>query len=149
MFFLLLTNGSHFFTFIFQVDRICSPQENICSAALRKDSFGCRASCTGLNADVSFVKESPAEDTTKDGDIIQDAEVFSQLIQDYRTYKSTFWRNIKFNSTSPTLGTFISCIMFTRYHLCSFQPHQMKLTSTLLRSSLTPQPSTWWSRTRR
>ena len=97
-----------FFIFIFQVDRICSPHENACSVALRKDSFGCRVSCRGLNADVSFFKESPAEDTTKDGDIIQDAEVFSQLIQDYRAYKSTFWRNIKFNSTSPTLGTYIS-----------------------------------------
>ena len=97
--------------------------ESACSVALRKDSFGCRVSCRGLNADVSFFKESPAEDTTKDGDIIQDAVVFSQLIQDYRAYKSTFWRNIKFNSTSPTLGSFctfskilqfdLTCVLFS------------------------------------
>ena len=65
---------------------------------------------TGLNADVSFYKENPAEDTTKDGDIIQDAQVFSQLIQDYRAYKSSYWRNMKFNM-SPTLGT---CCAFSK-----------------------------------
>ena len=35
-------------------------------------------------------------------------EVFSQLIQDYRAYKSKFAQNLKFNSSSPTLGGYTS-----------------------------------------
>ena len=70
---------------------------------MKKDPFGCRVSCTGLYAGVSFSEGNP-EDTTKDGAMIQDSKVFSQLIQDYKAYKSTFVKNVKFNSTSPNLG---------------------------------------------
>ena len=43
-------------------------------------------------------------DTTKDGAMIQDSTVFSKLIRDYKAYKSTFVKNVKFNSTSANLG---------------------------------------------
>ena len=91
----------------FLTNRSCLPSflrssSRVTASALRKDSFGCRVSCIGLNADVSFYKESPAEDTTKDRDIIQDAKVFSQLIQDYRAYKSTYWKKnkVQFNESN-------------------------------------------------
>ena len=87
----------------FQGHRICTPNETVCATEIRKDPFGCRVSCTGLYADVSFSEGNP-EDTTKDGAMIQDSKVFSQLIQDYKAYKSTFVKNVKFNSTSLNLG---------------------------------------------
>ena len=65
--------------------------------------FGCRASCTGLFADTSHYEGNP-DDFTKDGATTLDSEVFSELIKDYEAYKSKFLRNIKFNTTSPTLG---------------------------------------------
>ena len=86
-----------------QAQNFCTPNETLCAAAMRKDSFGCRVSCTGLNADVSFSEGNP-EDAAKDGAMIEDSKVFSQLINDYNAYKSAFVKNIKFNSTSPTLG---------------------------------------------
>ena len=70
---------------------------------MRKDLFGCSVSCTGLYADVSFSKGN-LEDTTLDGAMIQDSKVFSQLIHDYKAYKSTFVKNVMFNSESPKLG---------------------------------------------
>ena len=82
-----------------QVYNICTPNETACTTAMRKDSFGCRVSCTGLNADVSI-----SEDTSKDGAMIQDSKVFSQLIKEYNAYKSAFVKNLKFNSTSLNLG---------------------------------------------
>ena len=60
-------------------------------------------SCTGLNADVSISEGNP-EDTSKDGAMIQDSKVFSQLIEEYTAYKSAFVKNLKFNSTSLNLG---------------------------------------------
>ena len=70
---------------------------------MRKDLFGCSVSCTGLYADVSFSKGN-LEDTTLDGAMIQDSKVFSQLILDYKAYKSAFVKNVMFNSESPKLG---------------------------------------------
>ena len=70
---------------------------------MRKDNFGCRVSCTGLNAEISHLEGNP-EDVTEDGAMIVDSEVFSQLRKDYEAYKSNFVRNIKFNATSPNLG---------------------------------------------
>ena len=57
--------------------------------------------------------------------------------------------NVQFNESNSRYMVHIQYEITIWSHLCSFQPHQMKLTSTLLRSFLTPQPSTWWSRTRR
>ena len=70
---------------------------------MREDLFGCRVSCNGLYADVSFSEGNP-QDTTKDGSMIEDSKVFSKLIKDYKAYKSAFLKNVKFNSTSPNLG---------------------------------------------
>ena len=70
---------------------------------MRKDNFGCRVSCTGLNAEISHLEGNP-EDVTEDGAMIVDSEVFSQLRKDYEAYKGNFVRNIKFNATSPNLG---------------------------------------------
>ena len=62
-------------------------------------------SCTGLFADISHFEGNP-DDVTKDGATTLDSEVFSKLIKDYEAYKSKFLRNIKFNTTSPTLGMY-------------------------------------------
>ena len=86
-----------------QVHKICTPNETVCATEIKKDDFGCRVSCTGLYAGVTFSEGNP-EDATKDGALIQDSKVFSQLIKDYKAYKSTFLTNVKFNSTSPNLG---------------------------------------------
>ena len=59
--------------------------------------------CTGLDAEISHLEGNP-DDPTEDGAIILDSEVFSQLRKDYQDYKSRFVQNIKFNSTSPSLG---------------------------------------------
>ena len=72
---------------------------------MRKNHFGCRVSCTGLYADISHDEGNP-DDASKDGAMVLDSEVFSQLKKDYQTYKSKFVKNLKFNATSPTLGTF-------------------------------------------
>ena len=74
---------------------------------MRKNSFGCRVSCTGLNADVSFSERS-VEDISKDAAVIKDSRVFSQIIKEYTMYKRTFVKNDKFNSTSPNLGKQLS-----------------------------------------
>ena len=86
-----------------QVHNFCTPNETLCATAMRKDSFGCRVSCNSLNADVSF-SEGNLGDTTKDGSTIEDSEVFSKLIKDYKAYKSAFLKNVKFNPTSQNLG---------------------------------------------
>ena len=70
---------------------------------MRKKNFGCRISCTGLDAEISHLEGNP-EDVAEDGATILDSEVFSQLRKEYQAYKSKLVRNIKFNTTSPTLG---------------------------------------------
>ena len=70
---------------------------------MKKNNFGCRVSCTGLFADVSFKKGNP-NDATEDDAVILDSEVFSDLMKDYQIYKRKSVRNMMFNSTSPTLG---------------------------------------------
>ena len=62
-------------------------------------------SCTGLDAEISHLEGNP-DDATEDGALVLDSEVFSQLRKDYQAYKSKFVKNIKFNSTSPTLGNY-------------------------------------------
>ena len=89
---------------IVQVSKICTPNETVCSTKIRKNSFGCRVSCTGLNADVSYSKGNPEDTTMDEEDKILDIEVFSKLTKDYKDFKSKFVRNIIFNSTSPSLG---------------------------------------------
>ena len=95
----------------FQVHKICTPNDTACATEIKKDAFGCRVSCTGLYAGVTFSEGNPKE-KTKDGALIQDSKVFSQLIKDYKSYKSTFLRNVKFNSTSPNLGKYMKSIWF-------------------------------------
>ena len=90
------------FTFILQVDNICSPKQTTCYKELKHKTFGCLVSCSGLYADFSYSRNH--EDKIEDGSRILDLEVFSQLIQDYRAYKSKFAQNLKFNSSSPALG---------------------------------------------
>ena len=88
-----------------QVNKICTPNETVCSTKMRKDSFGCRVSCTGLYADVSYSKGNPEDTTMDEEDKILDTEVFSKLTVDYKTFKSKFVRNLIFNSTNyPSLG---------------------------------------------
>ena len=82
---------------------MCTSNETSCTSGLRTESFGCCVSCTGLYADVSYTEGNP-EDETKDGAMILDSEVFSNLIKDYTTFKSNFARNVKFDSTNPSLG---------------------------------------------
>ena len=71
---------------------------------MKKDPFGCRVSCTGLYADVSFSKGNPEDTTLDEEDLIMDTNVFSKLIKDYKDFKQKFARNLIFNSTSPGLG---------------------------------------------
>ena len=71
---------------------------------MKRDSFGCRVSCAGLYADVSFSKANPEDTTMEEGDKILDSEVFSKLTKDYKDFKSKFFRNLIFNSTNPRLG---------------------------------------------
>ena len=89
----------------------CTPNQTVCATEMRNDSFGCLVSCTGLYAGVSFSEGSP-EDSTKDGAMIQDSKVFSQLIENYRAYKRTFVKSVKFNSTSPNLGILQKIFVF-------------------------------------
>ena len=70
---------------------------------MRKNNFGCRIACTGLDAEISHLEGNP-DDVAEDGAMILDSEVFSQLRKDYHAYKSKFVQNIRFNATSPTLG---------------------------------------------
>ena len=88
---------------MFQDHKICSLNETHCSSELRTESFGCRVSCTGLYADLSYSEGNP-QDETKDGAMILDPEVFSKLIRDYKIFKNNFAKNVKFDSTSPDLG---------------------------------------------
>ena len=141
---------------IVQVSKICTPNETVCSTKIRKNSFGCRVSCTGLNADVSYSKGNPEDTTMDEEDKILDIEVFSKLTKDYKDFKSKFVRNIIFNSTSPSLGAhfryipfLLQTFMFCLYSPVHFQPQRKKMRSTSLRSSLTPQPMTRLNRTRR
>ena len=71
---------------------------------MKIDLFGCRVSCTGLFADVSYSKGNPEDTSVASEDMILDAEVFSKLTQDYKTFKSKFAQSLIFNSTSPSLG---------------------------------------------
>ena len=113
---------------------------------MRKDNFGCRVSCTGLNAEISHLEGNP-EDVAEDGAMIVDSEVFSQLRKDYEAYKGKFVQNIKFNAKSPNLGK--NCRTYRTNEIFALQLHQTKKRSTSLRSTLTPKPTTRWSRTRR
>ena len=70
---------------------------------MRKYNFGCRISCTGLDAEISHLEGNP-DDVAEDGAMILDPEVFSQLRRDYEAFKSKLVQNKKFNATSPTLG---------------------------------------------
>ena len=70
---------------------------------MRKNKFGCRISCTGLDAEISHLEGNP-DDVAEDGAMILDPEKFSQLRKDYKAFKSKLVRNIKFNARSPTLG---------------------------------------------
>ena len=119
---------------IVQVSKICTPNETVCSTKMRKDSFGCLVSCTGLYADVSYSKGNPEETTMDEEDMILDTEVFSQLTKDYKkldeedkildtevfskltkdykTFKSKFVRNIIFNSNNPNLGADLNYVSF-------------------------------------
>ena len=122
---------------------------------MKKDPFGCRVSCTGLYADVSFNKGNPEDTTLDEEDLIMDTKIFSKLIKDYKDFKQKFARNLIFNSTSPGLGAqfkylfyFINHLLFTTHSLFILQPHRKKMRSTSLRSSLTHQPTTRWNRTR-
>ena len=87
-----------------QVHKICAPNDTLCSSEMKIDLFGCRVSCTGLFADVSYSKGNPEDRSVASEDMILDTEVFSKLTQDYKTFKSKFAQNLIFNSTSPSLG---------------------------------------------
>ena len=76
----------------------------MCSSTLKKDSFACRVSCTGFDADVSYFKVNPEDTTMDEEDKILDAEVFSQLVHDYKAFKNKFVHNLIFNTTSSSLG---------------------------------------------
>ena len=76
---------------------------------MRKNNFGCRISCTGLDAEMSHLEGNP-EDIAEDGTMILDPEQFSQLRKDYKAFKSKLVRNIKFNATSQTLGKIIKLV---------------------------------------
>ena len=52
--------------------------------------------------------------------MIQDSKVFSQLIQDYKAYKSTLVKNMKFNSASPNLGIEIIVLLDIRINWSRF-----------------------------
>ena len=79
---------------------------------MRMDSFGCRVSCTGLYAEVSYSKGNPEDRTMDEEDKILDIEVFSKLTKDYKDFKSKSIQNIIFNSTSPNLGANINHVFF-------------------------------------
>ena len=79
---------------------------------MRKDSFGCRVSCTGLYADVSYSKGNPEDTSMDEEDKILDTDVFSKLTMDYKDFKNKFVRNIIFNSSSPSLGAHFTYIDF-------------------------------------
>ena len=70
---------------------------------MRKNHFGCYVSCTGLYADISHNEGNPDDSSRAK---ILDSEVFPQLKKDCQAYKSKFVENLKFNATSPTLGTY-------------------------------------------
>ena len=87
-----------------KVHKICTPNDTLCSTDIKKDLFGCRVSCAGLYADVSYSKGNHEDKNVASEDMILDAEVFSKLTKDYKTFKSKFAKNLIFNSTSPSLG---------------------------------------------
>ena len=86
---------------------------------MRRNLFGCRVSCTGLYADISHGEGNP-DDASKDGAMVLDSEVFSQLKKDYQAYKSKFVKNLRFNATSPTLGTFSKHSYLDYFDVLSF-----------------------------
>ena len=80
---------------------------------MRKDSFGCRVSCTGLYADMPYSKGNPEDSTMDEEDEILDIEVFSKLTKDYKDFKRKFVQNIIFNSTSPNLGADFNYVFYS------------------------------------
>ena len=47
----------------------CSPNASACYSAISKQTHGCRVSCTGLYADVWFIKDTILKDMSKQGNI--------------------------------------------------------------------------------
>ena len=43
------------------MSNFCSPNASTCYQALAKDNHGCRVSCTGLYADLTYTNDAPME----------------------------------------------------------------------------------------
>ena len=69
----------------------CSPAALPCYTQVAEEDFGCRDSCTGLYADVEYIKDTSYFD-------------YGHIVKEYHSYKASFARNIQFDGDQASFG---------------------------------------------
>ena len=84
---------------LFQVSGYCSPNVSECYKTVANENIGCNISCAGLHADIT-----PTDDNLLDGVVKTDSHKLLALVEKYRNYKSSYAKNIRFDSTRANLS---------------------------------------------